>query len=31
LNPMHDTKAEKIQAAPVAPGKRIAVTFEDAA
>ena len=31
LNPKHDTKPEKIQAALVALGKRIVVTFEDAA
>jgi antitoxin HicB len=31
LNPKHATKAEKIQAALVALGKRIVVTFEDAA
>ncbi|HXB72482.1 MAG TPA: AsnC family protein [Candidatus Acidoferrales bacterium] len=31
LNPKHDTKPEKIQAALVALGKRIAVTFNDAA
>jgi hypothetical protein len=30
LNPKHDTKPEKIQAALVALGKRIVVTFEDA-
>ena len=31
LNPRHDTKPEKIQAALMALGKRIVVTFEDAA
>ena len=31
LNPRHDTKPEKIQAALAALGKRIVVTFEDAA
>ena len=31
LNPRHDTKPERIQAALVALGKRIVVTFEDAA
>lgn len=31
LNPKHQTKAEKIQAALLALGKRIVVTFEDAA
>src|SRR5580700_8403694 len=31
LNPRHDTKPEKIQAALLALGKRIVVTFEDAA
>jgi len=31
LNPRHDTKPEKIQAALVTLGKRIVVTFEDAA
>ena len=31
LNPKHDTKPEKIQAALAALGKRIALTFEDAA
>jgi antitoxin HicB len=31
LNPKHDTKPEKIQAALVTLGKRIVVTFEDAA
>jgi hypothetical protein len=31
LKPKHDTKPEKIQAALVALGKRIVVTFEDAA
>jgi antitoxin HicB len=31
LNPKRDTKPEKIQAALVALGKRIVVTFEDAA
>jgi antitoxin HicB len=31
LNPKHDTKPEKIQAALMALGKRIVVTFEDAA
>ena len=31
LNPKHDTKPEKIQAALAALGKRIVVTFEDAA
>ena len=31
LNPKHDTKPEKIQAALNALGKRIVVTFEDAA
>ena len=31
LNPKHDTKPEKIQAALVVLGKRIIVTFEDAA
>ncbi len=31
LNPKHATKAEKIQAALAALGKRIVVTFEDAA
>jgi len=31
LNPMHDTKPEKIQAALLALGKRVVVTFEDAA
>jgi antitoxin HicB len=31
LNPRHDTKPEKIQAALVALGKRIVVTIEDAA
>jgi antitoxin HicB len=31
LNPKHDTQPEKIQAALVALGKRIVVTFEDAA
>jgi antitoxin HicB len=31
LNPKHDTKSEKIQAALAALGKRIVVTFEDAA
>ena len=31
LNPKHDTRPEKIQAALVALGKRIVVTFEDAA
>jgi antitoxin HicB len=31
LDPKHDTKPEKIQAALAAMGKRIVVTFEDAA
>lgn len=31
LNPRHDTKPEKVEAALVALGKRIVVTFEDAA
>ena len=31
LNPKHDTKPEKIEAALLALGKRIVVTFEDAA
>jgi antitoxin HicB len=31
LNPKHDTRPDKIQAALVALGKRIVVTFEDAA
>ena len=31
LNPKHDTRPEKLQAALVALGKRIVVTFEDAA
>jgi hypothetical protein len=31
LDPKHETKAEKIQTAPAALGKRIVVTFEDAA
>ena len=31
LNPAHNTKPEKIQAALTALGKRIVVTFEDAA
>ncbi len=31
LNPRHDTKPEKIQAALAALGKQIRVTFEDAA
>lgn len=31
LNPKHQTKPEKIQAALIALGKRIVVTFEDAA
>jgi len=31
LNPKHDTKPEKMQAALAAMGKRIVVTFEDAA
>jgi antitoxin HicB len=31
LNPKHDTRPEKIQAALLALGKRIVVTFEDAA
>jgi antitoxin HicB len=31
LSPKHDTRPEKIQAALVALGKRIVVTFEDAA
>ena len=31
LNPKHDTKPEKIQAALLALGKRIVVSFEDAA
>ena len=31
LNPKHDTKPDRIQAALSALGKRIAVTFEDAA
>jgi antitoxin HicB len=31
LNPKHDTKPAKIQAALVAVGMRIVVTFEDAA
>ncbi len=31
LNPKHNTKSEKIQAALAALGKRIVVTFEDAA
>ena len=31
LNPKHDTKPEKIQAALAALGKRIVITFEDAA
>jgi antitoxin HicB len=31
LNPKHDTKSEKIQAALAALGKRIVVRFEDAA
>jgi antitoxin HicB len=31
LNPKHDTQPEKIQAALIAIGKRIVVTFEDAA
>jgi antitoxin HicB len=31
LNPKHDPKPEKIQAALAALGKRIVVTFEDAA
>jgi antitoxin HicB len=31
LNPRHDTKPDKIQAALAALGKRIVVTFEDAA
>ena len=31
LNPKHDSKPEKIQAALAALGKRIVVTFEDAA
>jgi antitoxin HicB len=31
LNPKHDTRPERIQAALVALGKRIVVTFEDAA
>lgn len=31
LNPRHDTKPEKIQAALSALGKRIVVAFEDAA
>ncbi len=31
LNPKHDTRPERIQAALVALGKRIVITFEDAA
>jgi hypothetical protein len=31
LNPKHATKPEKIQSALAALGKRIVVTFEDAA
>ena len=31
LNPKHDTKSEKIQAALMTLGKRIVVSFEDAA
>ena len=31
LNPKHDTKPEKIQAALAALGKRLVVVFEDAA
>jgi antitoxin HicB len=31
LDPKHDTKPERIQAALAALGKRIVVTFEDAA
>ncbi len=31
LNPKHDTKPDRIQAALAALGKRIVVTFEDAA
>jgi antitoxin HicB len=31
LNPKHDTKPEKIQAALAALGKRLVITFEDAA
>ena len=31
LNPKHDTKPERIQAALAALGKRVVVTFEDAA
>jgi len=31
LNPKHDTRPEKIQAALIALGKRIVVSFEDAA
>ena len=31
LNPKHDTRPERIQAALLALGKRIVVTFEDAA
>jgi hypothetical protein len=31
LDPKHETKAEKIQTALAALGKRIVVTFEDAA
>jgi antitoxin HicB len=31
LNPRHDTKPDKIQAALAALGKRLVVTFEDAA
>jgi hypothetical protein len=31
LSPRHDTKPEKIQTALAALGKRIVVTFEDAA
>jgi antitoxin HicB len=31
LDPKHDTKPEKIQAALAALGKRIVVRFEDAA
>jgi hypothetical protein len=31
LNPKHDTKPEKIQTALLSRGKRIVVTFEDAA
>jgi antitoxin HicB len=31
LNPKHDTRPEKIQAALAALGKRIVITFEDAA